>query len=117
MRTLLFQFTYKIDKIQLNFLQLMSDEATQRISYNCQNSVAFYNPRNSTFDHAVKMLTSDDNELTGNMESRLSYTVLSDSCQVINSMAEKKIWKNIFKELVAASEWHLWVDIYVCIAV
>ena len=93
-RTLLFQFTYKIDKIQLNFLQLMSDEATQRISYNCQNSVAFYNPRNSTFDHAVKMLTSDDNELTGNMESRLSYTVLSDSCQVINSMAEKKLKKH-----------------------
>lgn len=60
----------------------MSNGATQRITYNCQNSVAFYNPRNSTFDHAVKLLTSDDNVLTGNTESRLSYRVLSDNCQV-----------------------------------
>lgn len=78
----LLQFTYKIDKIQLNFLQLMSNRAEQRITFNCLNSVAFYNQANSTFDQAIKMLTSDENVLTADSESRLAYSVLSDNCQV-----------------------------------
>jgi len=38
--------------------------------------------RNSTFDQAVKLRTSDENELTADSDSRLSYTVTSDDCQV-----------------------------------
>lgn len=85
---MILQFTYKIDKIQLNFLQLMSDRAEQQITFNCLNSVAFYNQVNSTFDQAIKMLSSDENELTADSESRLAYSVLSDNCQVCVSMVK-----------------------------
>ena len=60
----------------------MSDEATQQISYNCLNSVGFYNEKNMTYDHAVRLLSSDENVLTADKDSRLSYRVLEDSCKV-----------------------------------
>lgn len=66
----------------MTFLQLMSEEATQEITYNCRNSVAFYNTKNSTFGQALKFLASDENVLTADPDSRLNYKVLEDNCQV-----------------------------------
>lgn len=71
-----------MDKVQLNFLQLLSEEASQQITLGCYNSVAFYNSDNSTSEQAVKFLTSDDKELSPHGSSKFTYNTLSDDCQV-----------------------------------
>jgi len=71
-----------MDKIQLNFLQLLSGEASQKFTYDCFNSISYFSRDNSTFDQAVKFLTSDERELVAGGSPKFSYDVVSDSCQV-----------------------------------
>ena len=70
-----------MDKVQLNFLQLLSSEASQRLTVGCYNSHSYFTNNNST-DHAVKFLTNDDKELSPHGSSKFTYNVIADSCQV-----------------------------------
>lgn len=76
------QFTYKADKVQLTFLQLLSTEAHQNVTYHCRNSVAYFDQRSGSFDLALEMLTSNDVELVARKPKRRMYAVTLDECQV-----------------------------------
>ncbi len=78
----LFQFTYKADKVQINFLQLLSKEAVQNVTYLCKNSVAFYDSTKQTYKRAVKLMTYNDLELTAEGNSMFKYKSIRDGCQV-----------------------------------
>jgi len=75
-----FQFTYKADRVQMTFLQLLSSEAYQNITYHCQNSAAYYNMETQSKDNAIKFMTSNDLELEAN-HRKFSYSVQHDECQ------------------------------------
>ena len=76
------QFTYKADSIQLNFLQLLSENAYQNVTYHCRNSVAYYDNAEKTFDKAVKFQSHNDVELVAQRPTKLRYSVKLDECQV-----------------------------------
>lgn len=76
-----FQFTYKMDRVQLVFLQLLSAQAHQNITYHCKNSAAYYDARQQSYDSSVLLETSNDLELTAQGGKRRGYNVLVDECQ------------------------------------
>ncbi len=83
----LFQFTYKADKVQINFLQLLSKEAVQNVTYLCKNSVAFYDSTKQTYKRAVKLMAYNDLELTAEGNSMFKYKSIRDGCQVCHSLS------------------------------
>ncbi len=76
-----FQFTYKADLVQLTFLQLLSSEVYQNITYHCKNSAAYYDREEQTFSKAAKFLSSNDVELDA-VSRKFRYNVIKDECQV-----------------------------------
>ncbi len=77
----LLQFTYKADRVQLTFLQLLSTDATQNVTYHCRNSVAYYSNAEDSLNQAAKFLTSNDLELQAE-SPKFRYEVTLDECQV-----------------------------------
>merc|ERR1711915_890608 len=59
-----FPFSFKTELVQLTFLKLLSKHGSQNITYHCKNSIAYYDARERTYNKAVKILTSNDLELT-----------------------------------------------------
>lgn len=76
-----FKLTYKVDKNQLNFLQLLSDRATQDITVKCKNSAVFFDSQTKSHQRAIKLQTSDDQELVGKDRPKYLYDVVRDGCQ------------------------------------
>lgn len=76
-----FKLTYKVDKNQLNFLQLLSDRATQDITVKCKNSPVFFDSQTKSHQRAIKLQTSDDQELVGKDRPKYLYDVIRDGCQ------------------------------------
>ncbi|KAH9394569.1 Collagen alpha-2(V) chain [Tyrophagus putrescentiae] len=56
-------FEYRIPPVQLTFLQLLSNSATQNLTYLCRGSVAYFDAGLKSHDKAVKLLTYDEQEL------------------------------------------------------
>ena len=77
-----FQFTYKSDSVQLTFLQLLSSQAYQNITYHCMNSAAYYDREDDTYDKAAIFLTSNDLEMVAVRPAKFRYKVPVDECQV-----------------------------------
>lgn len=83
-------FSYKIDPVQLTFLQMLSRSASQNITYHCSNSVAYADssvksrtsPGKSLYSKALKMLSSNDVEVTAEGHPNFVYTAIKDDCQV-----------------------------------
>ncbi len=75
------QFTYKVDRVQLTFLQLLSKEAYQNITYHCRNSVAYFDHASNGYHKAAKFQTYNDLELSPN-RAKFRYSVKLDECQV-----------------------------------
>lgn len=76
------KFGYKADRVQLNFLQLLSKNAVQNITYFCKNSVAVYDSTKQTYKRGLKLMAYNDIELTAEGNKMFSYHTIRDGCQV-----------------------------------
>jgi len=66
------------------FLQLLSSNAEQNITYNCFNSAAHYDSQKKSYRSALKLMGWNDLELTARGTRRTRYTVNEDECRVRN---------------------------------
>lgn len=76
-----FEFTYPVNTIQLTFLRLLTNQARQTITYYCKNSVAAFDEKANTMDHALRLITTTEAELTADGKSTFRYNILQDDCK------------------------------------
>ena len=71
-----FQIPYTADQTQLAFLQMLSKQASQRLTYHCRNSRAT--------DRGLELVGVNEYEFqtTGEGMETLSHTVTRDECKV-----------------------------------
>lgn len=74
-----FSIQYPISKVQFNFLRLLSTDASQRVSYNCKSSTAWYNTRDQTFKYGVRFQGWSGKRFK--YKGKLSPQVLRDGCK------------------------------------
>jgi len=86
-----FPFSFKADKIQLTFLKLLSKSGTQSITYHCRNSVAHFDAKARNYNKAVKIMTSNDLELTANGPPTSRYAVKEDGCKTRSDSWSKTV--------------------------
>lgn len=86
---LLVQFSYSQDgpaaiaaAVQLNFLRLLSTEASQNLTYHCKNSIAYLDQNTGNLKKAMLLQGSNDVEIRAEGNSRFTYSVLEDGCKV-----------------------------------
>jgi len=82
-----FQFQYGTDgadtedvSIQMTFMRLMSNEASQNLTYHCKNSVAYMDASTGNLKKALMLQGSNDIEIRAEGNSRFTYTVSEDGC-------------------------------------
>lgn len=83
------QFSYSQDGpaataagVQLNFLRLLSTEASQTLTYHCKNSIAYMDQSTGNLKKAILLQGSNDVEIRAEGNSRFTYGVLEDGCKV-----------------------------------
>lgn len=83
------QFQYGTDgadtedvNIQMTFMRLMSNQASQNITYHCKNSIAYMDASTSNLKKAVHLGGSNEIEIRAEGNSRFTYSVLEDGCTV-----------------------------------
>jgi len=86
-----FPFSFKSDPVQLTFLKLLSKHGSQNITYHCKNSIAYFDARERTYNKAVKILTSNDLELTANGQPSFRYAVKEDGCKTKSNSWSKTV--------------------------
>ncbi|GIY03063.1 collagen alpha-1(II) chain, partial [Caerostris extrusa] len=72
---------YKIDHGQLTFLQLLSEKASQTITYHCRNSIAYYDSKHKFFKRALRLMAYNDLELSAEGNKHFVYHSSVDGCQ------------------------------------
>ena len=87
--SVLMQFTYNDETLspqsmatQLAFMRLLSNQASQNITYHCRNSVAYMDGETGNMKKAVVLQGSNDVELRAEGNSRFTFSVLEDGCTV-----------------------------------
>jgi len=85
-----FDIHYKADSNQMSFLQLLSSQATQTMTYHCFNSVAYANIRGN-FRKAISFMSWNDLEIKN--RGKFKYEVLFDGCKVKNNSWNKTVFK------------------------
>ncbi|CDQ81636.1 unnamed protein product [Oncorhynchus mykiss] len=82
-----FQFQYGSEgsnpedvNIQLTFMRLMSNEASQNVTYHCKNSVAYMDKGTGNLKKALLLQGSNEIEIRAEGNSRFTYTVSEDGC-------------------------------------
>jgi len=78
-----FKFNYGVSDPQLKFLRLLSATAEQKFTYNCVNSIGWFDEVNSNHDKALTLLGWNDESISykanyEKFESRLK--VIKDDC-------------------------------------
>ncbi|XP_022779253.1 collagen alpha-2(I) chain-like, partial [Stylophora pistillata] len=73
---------YVSEQSQLEFLQLLSDRARQRITYHCKNSVAWPKKSSDEGMKSIKMLTVNGLELHARSSNKFKPTLVGDDCTV-----------------------------------
>ena len=76
-----FTIKYPISKVQFNFLRLLSTDVSQRVSYKCRSSTAWYNEHENTYKYGVRFHGWNGQRFKH--KGRLSPQILRDGCQVI----------------------------------
>jgi hypothetical protein len=56
------QIQYSEHQSQFAFLQVLSQRATQKITYHCKNSVAWLDEKTNTYDKSIKLLALNGHE-------------------------------------------------------
>jgi collagen type II alpha len=90
MDTNAFDITYKADSNQMNYLQLMSTEAEQTITFHCQNTVAHLNPRGNK-RKALSLMAWNDLEISH--RGKAKYIVMKDECKHKNNSWAQTVFK------------------------
>jgi len=82
-----FQFQYGTDgadsedvSIQMTFMRLMSNQASQNVTYHCKNSIAYMDSASGNLKKAVLLQGSNDIEIRAEGNSRFTYSVVEDGC-------------------------------------
>lgn len=82
-----FQFQYGSDgadsedvSIQMTFMRLMSNQASQNITYHCKNSIAYMDSASGNLKKALLLQGSNDVEIRAEGNSRFTYSVMEDGC-------------------------------------
>jgi len=75
------EFQYKADSNQMSFLQLLSSNAYQKLTYHCKNSVAVFDATNRNFRNSLRIMTTSDFELNARGNRKVRYNVIEDGCK------------------------------------
>lgn len=82
-----FQFQYGIDgadvedvSIQMTFMRLMANQASQNVTYHCKNSIAYMDSASGNLKKALLLQGSNDVEIRAEGNSRFTYSVSEDGC-------------------------------------
>lgn len=82
-----FQFQYGSEgsdpedvSIQMTFMRLMSNQASQNITYHCKNSIAYMDSATGNLKKALLLQGSNDVEIRAEGNSRFTYSVSEDGC-------------------------------------
>lgn len=80
-----FQFSYAQNNpfasVQMNFLRLLSTEASQNVTYHCKNSIAYMDQASGNLKKALLLGGSNEVEIRAEGNSRFTYSVLEDGCK------------------------------------
>lgn len=88
-----FVFTYAADTSQLQFLQLVSSNAYQNVTYHCRKSIAYHDAAANSHKKALIFASADDREIFGGQRRKYQYTVPVDGCK-----NRKNVWsKTVFE--------------------
>jgi len=68
--------------IQMTFMRLMSNQASQNVTYHCKNSVAYMDASTGNLKKALLLQGSNDVEIRAEGNSRFTYSVMEDGCTV-----------------------------------
>lgn len=68
--------------IQMTFMRLMSNQASQNITYHCKNSIAYMDSASGNLKKALLLQGSNDVEVRAEGNSRFTYSVSEDGCTV-----------------------------------
>ncbi|XP_065370004.1 collagen alpha-1(II) chain-like [Calliphora vicina] len=82
---------YNIDSYQMRFLQLLSPNATQKITFHCKNTVAYGDDDKTSSRKGLKLLAWNDAELKPEGSQLLRYEADIDDCRRRSSNWEKTI--------------------------
>lgn len=63
-------------------MRLMSNEASQNITYHCKNSIAYMDEATGNLKKALLLQGSNDIEIRAEGNSRFTYRVSEDGCTV-----------------------------------
>ena len=66
----------------MTFMRLMSNQASQNVTYHCKNSVAYMDDNTGNLKKALLLQGSNDVEIRAEGNSRFTYSVLEDGCTV-----------------------------------
>jgi collagen type V/XI/XXIV/XXVII alpha len=83
-----FRMNYNVSDPQFKFLRLLSASASQTFTYECQNSVGWYDSKNGNYDKAIEIRGHNDNVITYKEDPDLfepHLTLLEDGCARGNS--------------------------------
>uniref|UniRef100_A0A3Q3BPH0 Fibrillar collagen NC1 domain-containing protein n=1 Tax=Kryptolebias marmoratus TaxID=37003 RepID=A0A3Q3BPH0_KRYMA len=69
-----------VSAVQMTFLKLLSSSARQNFTYNCHQSVAWYDRKADTYDKALRFLGSNDEEMS--YDNNVFIKPLMDSCSL-----------------------------------
>ncbi len=100
------QFQYGSDgadpedvSIQMTFMRLMSNQASQNITYHCKNSVAYMDSTTGNLKKALLLQGSNDVEIRAEGNSRFTYSVSEDGCTVRSLSACPRTFSSTSKNL------------------
>lgn len=66
----------------MTFMRLMSNQASQNITYHCKNSIAYMDSTTGNLKKALLLQGSNDVEIRAEGNSRFTYSVSEDGCTV-----------------------------------
>lgn len=126
------QFQYGSDgadpedvNIQMTFMRLMSNQASQNVTYHCKNSIAYMDSATGNLKKALLLQGSNDVEIRAEGNSRFTYSVSEDGCTVSvpslcpratlthhPSIRKEKLMSYIFSFLFLSTvtHWHMGQD-------